>query len=138
MLLILRTASPQGPFADWMYHRYKIIYLLKVTGVEPLGYQQGEMGISTLEERRCDATYLPPYTGVSAKGFLLGSGRRNDFHLLDNVASSALHLRKLFHTKAFSDMTTLGATFCSLMDYFVFAQESLQSFFCPVMAKVTY
>lgn len=70
MLLILRTASSQGPFAGWMYHRYTIIDLLKVTGVELLDNQQGEMSISTLEERICDATHLPPYIGVSAKGFL--------------------------------------------------------------------
>lgn len=35
-------------------------------------------------------------------------------------------------------MITLGAMFCSLMDYFGFAQEELQSVFCPVMAEVTY
>lgn len=51
------------------YHRYKTIDLLKVTDVEPLDNQQGEMGIPMLEGRRCDATHLPPYIGVSAKGF---------------------------------------------------------------------
>lgn len=58
------------------------------------------------------------YKGLFRQNFLLARCRRNAFHLLYGVVTSTLHLRKLFHTRASSDMPSLGATFCLLLDYF--------------------